>query len=142
MGEYTIRRGEQKVENPTERTKMKIRQVSKMIANFYPKPEIIEYIKATFKVGDESARNYYDAALNYLVPTDQEEQEQRQQITALIVDTINDAKINGDRKNALYGADLLNKLNQRYMSKIEAVVTTDNEVKFNFGDKGDNEQKR
>lgn len=142
MGEYVIRRGEQKVENPTERTKMKIRQVSKMIANFYPKPEIIEYIKETFKVGDESARNYYDAALNYLVPTDQEEQEQRQQITALIVDTINDAKINGDRKNALYGADLLNKLNQRYMSKIEAVVTTDNEVKFNFGDKGDNEQKQ
>lgn len=112
-----------------------------MIANFYPKPEIIDYIKEHYHVGDEMARNYYEGGLNYLVPTDQEEQEQRQQITALITDTINDAKINGDRKNALYGADLLNKLNQRYMSKIEAVVTTDNEVKFNFGDKGDNEQK-
>lgn len=124
---------------PTERTKMIVKETAKKIAAFWSRSETIEWVSDTFNISIAQANHYYQAAMNYLVPDDEEELEERKKIVAMIGDTIKDAKANKDRKNALYGADILNKMNQRYVQKIEAEVNQKNEVKFDFGLEKNNE---
>lgn len=118
---------------PTMRTQMIVKETAKKIAAFWAKSETIEWVSDTFNISIAQANHYYQAAMNYLVPDDEEEVEERKKIIAMIGDTIKDAKDHKDRKNALYGADILNKMNQRYVQKIEAEVNQKNEVKFDFG---------
>ena len=57
------------------RTQMIVKETAKKIAAFWAKSETIEWVSDTFNISIAQANHYYQAAMNYLVPDDEEEVE-------------------------------------------------------------------
>lgn len=117
-------------------TLAKIKAVAKMISKGKSRLTCLEYIQENYNVGENQAKKYYWAALDYL-KLDNDDQEAERLRTKLItllesqIEELNSKESVEARKAAQSAADLIAKLTALYTDKKEVKVQGD--VTFEFG---------
>lgn len=117
-------------------TLAKIKAVAKMISKGKSRLTCLEYIQENYNVGENQAKKYYWAALDYLrlENDDQEAERLRTKLITLLenqIEELNSKESVEARKAAQSAADLIAKLTALYTDKKEVKVQGD--VTFEFG---------
>lgn len=118
----------------TPETRVRIIETAKKISKGWTRLEIIEWVKETYKLSQQSAEKYWNSALSYLAikATDSEYIEQMRQKTVATLDRLVQTEIaEGRYKEANTSMELLSKLLGYNVQKVEAKVEGD--IKFDFG---------
>ena len=127
---------ENKCDGVGQETLAKIKTIAKMISKGKSRLTCLEYIQENFNVGEQQAKKYYWAALDYLKleNDDQEAERLRTKLITLLESQIEDLEQRDSveaRKAAQSAADLIAKLNALYTDKKDIRVSGD--VTFEFG---------
>lgn len=115
-------------------TKVRIIETARKISKGWTRLETIEWIKETYELSEQSASNYWNAALSYLAvkASDSEYIEEMRKKTIATLDRLVQTEIEEGRyKEANTSMELMSKLMGYNTSKAE--VKVDGEIKFNFG---------
>ena len=115
-------------------TKVKIVEMAKKISKGWTRLEAIQWFMESYQLSEQSASNYWNAALSYLSikASDSEYIEEMRQKTVATLDRLVQTEIaEGRYKEANTSMELLSKLLGYNVQKVEAKVDAD--VHFDFG---------
>lgn len=116
-------------------TKVKIVEMAKKISKGWTRLEAIQWFMENYQLSEQSASNYWNAALSYLSikASDSEYIEEMRQKTVATLDRLVQTEIaEGRYKEANTSMELLSKLLGYNVAKTETKVTGD--IHFRFGE--------
>jgi len=116
-------------------TKVKIVEMAKKISKGWTRLEAIQWFMENYQLSEQSASNYWNAALSYLSikASDSEYIEEMRQRTISVLDRLVQTEIEEHRyKEANSSLELLSKLLGYNVAKTETKVTGD--IHFRFGE--------
>jgi len=116
-------------------TKVRIIETARKISKGWTRLETIEWIKETYQLSEQSAANYWNAALSYLSvkASDSEYIEEMRKRTVSVVERLIQTEIDEHRyKEANSSLELLSKLLGYNTTKAE--VKVDGDIHFRFGE--------
>lgn len=119
----------------SRKAKARVLKVADLIRQGYSKTKIVEKVSEEESISRTQAIRYYRAAMDYLTPTDEEQDDLRASVISTLQDLIEESRKDKDRANAIKALQQLSKIGGLETQKID--INSDIKINFNIETEGD-----
>lgn len=123
----------------SRKLKIRIVKVADWVRQGCSKTKIIEMLQTEENLGYQQAIRTYRATMDYLSPTEEEQDDIRASVVSALQDIVEEARKDKDRANAIKALQQLSKISGLETQRIDANVNGNVCVSFDFGELNTND---
>lgn len=124
----------------SRKTKQRVLKVVELIRQGCSKTKILELLQTEEGIKEHQAQRLYRAGMDYLTPSDDEQDDLRASVISTLQDLIEESRKDKDRANAIKALQQLSKIGGLETQKID--INSDIKINFNIDTEGDSEDEQ